>query len=258
MLKSLAGTAAFAGLGTGLGSRLFGQSCSIVTSPALTEGPYFVDEILNRSDITVDPTDNSVQPGTPLSLTINLKQLVNCALVPLTGAYVDVWHCSAAGQYSDKAEQNTLGKKFLRGYQATDRNGSVNFQTIYPGWYTGRAVHIHAKIRIFNGPASTYEFTTQFFFDESFTDKIYQAAPYNTRPGRDTLNNIDGIYEGASSLGSVQSNSGSLLMLNLNSAETAVSSSIDLILDESLGSSPSQVPGGGGGPIGPPPGRPRG
>ena len=257
ILKAIGGAAAFTGMG--FGGRLLGQSCAIVPSPALTEGPYFVDEILNRSDITIDPTDNSVQPGLPLSLTINLKQVTNCALVPLTGVYVDIWHCNAAGVYSDQAANNTQGRKFLRGYQATDRNGVVNFQTVYPGWYQGRAVHIHAKIRIFNGPASTYEFTTQFFFDESITDKVYQSAPYNSRPGRDTLNPTDGIYEGASLLGSVSSNSGSLLMLALNQGDSRASASIDLTLDESLGSSPSgNTPGGGSGtpPGGNPPGGP--
>jgi protocatechuate 3,4-dioxygenase beta subunit len=254
ILKSLGA----AGLGLGLGGRLLAQSCSIVPSPALTEGPYFVDEILNRSDITVDPIDNSVQPGLPLTLTINLKQTTNCALVPLTGAYVDIWHCNAAGLYSDQAANGTSGRKFLRGYQSADRNGSVRFQTIFPGWYQGRAVHIHSKIRLFNGPDATYSFTTQFFFDESVTDQIYTQAPYNQRPGRDTLNNTDGIYTGASLLGSVQANSGSLLMLNLDSTESSASASIDLIVDESLGSSPSGnggpgAPGGPGGPIGPPP-----
>jgi protocatechuate 3,4-dioxygenase beta subunit len=241
-----------AGLGLGLCKRLPGQSCALAPSPALTEGPYFVDEILNRSDITVDPADNSAQPGLPLALTINLKQISNCALTPLTGVYVDIWHCNAAGVYSDQAANNTVGRKFLRGYQATDRAGSVRFQTIYPGWYTGRAVHIHAKVRLFNGLNSTYEFTTQFFFDESVTDQIYAQPPYNQRSRRDTLNTTDGIYTGASLLGSVQSNSGSLLMLNLNPAATSASASIDLIVDESLGSSPSGN-GGPGGPTGPPP-----
>jgi protocatechuate 3,4-dioxygenase beta subunit len=248
ILKSLGA----AGLGLGLGRGLLGQSCSLAPSPALTEGPYFVDEILNRSDITVDPSDNSVQSGLPLSLTVNLKQISNCALAPLTGVYVDIWHCNAGGVYSDQAANNTVGRKFLRGYQATDRAGSVRFQTIYPGWYTGRAVHIHAKVRIFNGLTSTYEFTTQFFFDESVTDQIYALPPYNQRLRRDTLNTTDGIYTGASLLGSVQSNSGSLLLLNLNSSATSASASVDLIVDESLGSSPSGN-GGSGGPAGPPP-----
>src|ERR1051326_51108 len=131
-----------AGLALGFGRHMRAQSCSLVPSPALTEGPYFVDEILNRSDITVDPVDNSVQPGLPLALNINLKQVANCALVPLTGVYVDIWHCNAAGVYSDQAANNSVGRKFLRGYQASDRNGAVRFQTIFPGWYQGRAVHI--------------------------------------------------------------------------------------------------------------------
>jgi protocatechuate 3,4-dioxygenase beta subunit len=265
ILKSLGGAAAFAGMGLGFGKRLMAQSCSLVPSPALTEGPYFVEEILNRSDITVDPTDGSVQPGLPLNLNINLKQITNCALVPLTGVYVDIWHCNAAGVYSDQAANNSSGKKFLRGYQSTDRNGAVRFQTIFPGWYQGRAVHIHAKVRIFNGPTSTYEFTTQFFFDEDLTDKIYlNNAPYSQRPKRDTLNTTDGIYTGASLLGSVQSNSGSLLMLQMDSSDSSANASIDLIVDESLGSSPSGnggaggpgapgAPGGPGGPGGPPP-----
>ena len=87
ILRTIGGAAAFAGM---RGGRLLGQTCSILPSPALTEGPYFVDEILNRSDMTVDPTDNTVQAGLPLVLTINLKQLTNCALVPLTGVYVDI------------------------------------------------------------------------------------------------------------------------------------------------------------------------
>jgi len=252
ILRTIGGAAALAGMR--FGGRLLGQTCSILPSPALTEGPYFVDEILNRSDMTVDPTDNTVQAGLPLSLNINLKQLTNCALVPLTGVYVDIWHCNAAGVYSDQAANNTVGKKFLRAYQATDRNGAVRFQTIYPGWYGGRAVHIHAKVRIFNGPNSTYELTTQFFFDDAITDKIYQAAPYNTRGRRDTLNTVDGIYQGPSLLGSVSSNSGTLLMLNLDAGETSASGSIDLVVDESLGSSPSGTGGGPGGPGRPAPG----
>src|SRR5205823_14674239 len=113
-------------------------------------------------------------------------------------------------------------------------------------------------VRIFNGPDSAYAFTTQFFFDESVTDQIYTKAPYSQRPGRDTLNTTDGIYTGASLLGSVQSNSGSLLMLYIDSAESSANASIDLVVDESLGNSPSRNggpggPAGPGGPGGPPP-----
>src|SRR5438105_13280830 len=88
------------------------QQCTTLGSPSLTEGPYFVDEDLIRTDIRVDPADGSVQPGYPLSLAINVSQLKDCALTPLTGAYVDIWHCNALGVYSDMAAQTSTGKKF--------------------------------------------------------------------------------------------------------------------------------------------------
>jgi protocatechuate 3,4-dioxygenase beta subunit len=234
---------------------MWGQAaCTVISSPSLTEGPYFVDEDLNRRDIRFD-AQGSLQPGVPLSLAINVTQLVNCNPVPLTGAYVDIWHCNASGVYSDVAAQTSTGRTFLRGYQPTDRHGSAYFLTIYPGWYQGRAVHIHVKVRTFNGGSESYEFTSQFFMDEAFTDAVYQQSPYNTRGARDTRNSNDGIYNGASSLAGTTSNSGSELMLKLRNMGAWVEADARLVLDFSLGSSPDQLPGGGGpgGPGGPPP-----
>jgi protocatechuate 3,4-dioxygenase beta subunit len=236
---------------------LWGQAaCTILSSPSLTEGPYFVDEDLGRADIRSD-VNGTFQPGLPLSLAINVSQLVNCNSVPLTGAYVDIWHCNAAGVYSDVAAQSSTGRNFLRGYQPTDRHGTVYFLTIYPGWYQGRAVHIHVKVRTFNGTSQSYEFTSQFFMDEGFTDEVYRLAPYSTRGTRDTRNPTDGIYNGASSLPGTTSGSGSQLMLVLRNRGGWAEGDARLILDQSLGSSPDQTPGGGG-PGGPPPGGPGG
>jgi protocatechuate 3,4-dioxygenase beta subunit len=163
-----------------------------VAVAAITEGPYFVDELLNRSDIRTDPTTGAASPGTPLEITI---RVFNGACTPLAGAHVDIWHCDAAGKYSDESANNTVGQKFLRGYQVTDENGAVKFTTIYPGWYMGRAVHIHFKIRTYDGSSSkTSEFTSQFFFDDPQTDAIYQQAPYSSRGSRDTRNSADSIY----------------------------------------------------------------
>src|SRR4029079_8469287 len=94
---------------------------------------------------------------------------------------------------------NTKGKKFLRGSQTTDANGQATFTTIYPGWYPGRAVHIHFKIR--NGTASqqVHEFTSQFFFDESVTDEVHAQAPYSQKGYRTLKNEGDGIYQGGGS-----------------------------------------------------------
>jgi protocatechuate 3,4-dioxygenase beta subunit len=108
---------------------------------------------------------------------------------------VDVWQCDATGLYSDVSANRTVGRKFLRGYQTTDANGTAAFTTIYPGWYMGRAVHIHFKIRTTTG----HTFTSQLFFDESVTDTVHAKAPYSSHGKRDTTNAADSIYRSAGS-----------------------------------------------------------
>ncbi len=167
-----------------------GATC--VLTAALTEGPFFVDEKLNRSDITTDPVTGAVSAGTPLSLTFNVSRFASKACTPLTGAYLDVWHCDSTGTYSDVSGSS---KKFLRGYQITDANGVAAFNTVYPGWYDGRAVHIHFKLRLYAGPTKSYEFTSQFFFDDTLTDSVYAVSPYSSRNIRNRRNARDGIYD---------------------------------------------------------------
>jgi protocatechuate 3,4-dioxygenase beta subunit len=170
------------------------NSTACVGTAALTEGPYFVDEKLLRSDIRTDTSNGVVAAGVPLTLNFNVSRITNNSCAPLTGAYLDVWHCDAAGIYSDESANGSSGRKFLRGYQITDANGAVNFTSVYPGWYSGRAVHIHFKLRLFAGTTKTYEFTSQFFMDETLTSSIHGNSPYNTRGQRNTLNSTDGIY----------------------------------------------------------------
>jgi protocatechuate 3,4-dioxygenase beta subunit len=175
-------------------------STSCVVTPALTEGPYFVDERLNRSDLRSDPSTGAVKPGVPLDLTVLLSQVSSAgACTPLAGALVDVWHCDALGIYSDVAAENTIGQRFLRGYQVSDATGAARFTTIYPGWYPGRAVHIHFKVRTNPGGASGLEFTSQMFFDDALTDVVHAQAPYNAKGRRNTTNASDGIYQGGGS-----------------------------------------------------------
>lgn len=170
---------------------------SCMVKPQQTEGPYFVEEKLNRSDIRSDPADGSVKQGVPLRLVFHVSQVDERSCKPLTGATVDVWHCDALGVYSDVTDRsfNSVGKKFLRGYQVTDTNGIVKFMTIYPGWYQGRTVHIHFKIRTDSASGRDYEFTSQLYFDDSLTDQIYAQPPYSAIRERTLKNNEDGIFQ---------------------------------------------------------------
>ena len=167
-----------------------------VASPEQTEGPYFVDERLNRSDIRSDPSDGSVREGLPLTLSLVVSSVAAGKCAPLAGAMVDVWHCDAAGVYSDVNDPgaNTIGRKFLRGYQVTDARGGVQFTTVYPGWYEGRAVHIHFKVRGTAAAKRGYEFTSQFYFDDAFSDRVFARNPYARRGRRTVRNERDGLF----------------------------------------------------------------
>ena len=172
-----------------------------VVRPAQTEGPYFVDEKLNRSDIRSDPSDGTIRTGIPLELTFAVSQLGNGSCTPITGAVVEVWHCDADGIYSDVQDPsfNTRGKKYLRGYQVTDASGLAKFTTIYPGWYRGRAVHIHFTVRTNASGSSGKQFTSQIYFEDAQNDEVFAKPPYK---GKGQIRNAqDGIFrDGGSQL----------------------------------------------------------
>jgi protocatechuate 3,4-dioxygenase beta subunit len=170
---------------------------SCIVRPAVTEGPYFVDEKLNRSDIRSDPATGAGKPGTGLTLTFNVAT-VGASCTALANAQVDVWHCDALGVYSDASDRsfNTVGQKFLRGYQLTDAGGKAAFTTIYPGWYQGRAVHIHFKIRTAAANGAVADFTSQLFFDDALNSQVFATAPYSQKGSGWLKNAQDGIYSG--------------------------------------------------------------
>jgi protocatechuate 3,4-dioxygenase beta subunit len=191
-----ASTTASGGGTTGATAETASTTC--VVRPEQTEGPYYVDTGLDRSDIREE------REGVPLELTFNVSRVDQgdaSACGPLAGALVDVWHCDAAGEYSGVEDNaagdfDTRGETFLRGYQVTDENGVARFATIYPGWYQGRAVHIHFTIRDSPESEQGYEFTSQLYFDDALTDEVQSQGLYAEKGPRDLLNSEDGIFRG--------------------------------------------------------------
>lgn len=169
----------------------------LVATPELIEGPFFADERLERSSL-VEGTDRSwVVDGLPLTLFLRVWELSGTRGTPLRCAHFDVWHADSRGTYSGERDggngENTIGQKWLRGYQVTDQAGFVKFQTIWPGWYHGRTVHIHFKVRLFRS-SGVYDFTSQFFMDDGINDTIMKTRPYDARGPHTTRNRNDGIY----------------------------------------------------------------
>ena len=170
-------------------SRMPSPGC--VLTPAQPEGPYFVDERLNRSDVRADPATGAVRPGAPLTLELRIAAVAGTQCEPLREAIVDIWQCDALGNYSDV--DAARGTRFLRGYQVTDAEGRVRFTTVYPGAYPGRAVHIHFKIRA-GAPGRARAFTSQLYFDDALTDRVHAAGAYGGGASRRMRNARDGLY----------------------------------------------------------------
>ena len=147
----------------------------------MTEGPYYIDGEKLRRNITEG------RPGAPLTLRLGVVNASTCK--PIRGAIVDIWHADAAGVYSGFGA-GAANRTFMRGLQRTDANGVATFQTVYPGWYPGRTVHIHVKVHV----AGNVVHTGQLFFNDAATDAVYKRTPYSRRPSRTTRNTDDSIY----------------------------------------------------------------
>ncbi|MBS4433316.1 intradiol ring-cleavage dioxygenase [Pectobacterium punjabense] len=183
------------------------KAVGIKTCPLTTEqivGPYFVDYKILRRDITES------QPGIPLLLKIKVIDGVTCE--PVDNILVDVWHCNARGKYSgwsfispDKeASTDDVGTvnrtdntRFFRGIQPTDQNGVVRFTTIFPGFYAGRATHIHVAIR---RPSKNplekehFAFVGQLYFPEDLCRVVYNNEPYSPRDITRVTNDKDDYF----------------------------------------------------------------
>ncbi|HYN98301.1 MAG TPA: intradiol ring-cleavage dioxygenase [Actinomycetota bacterium] len=157
-----------------------GQADCVLT-PETTEGPFYLDLDMVRRDITEG------KAGTPLTLDLTVVDAASCR--PIRDAAVDVWHTDAEGAYSGVGSA-PRSSTFLRGIQMTDADGKAQFQTIYPGWYQGRAVHIHIKVSTGGNEAHT----GQLFFPDDLSSEIYGEGPYAGRGEMDTTNQADGIF----------------------------------------------------------------
>jgi protocatechuate 3,4-dioxygenase beta subunit len=160
-------------------------------TPQSMEGPYYVDPKLVRAEIAEG------RAGVPLRLAMRVIDGATCK--PTERARVDIWHSDAQGIYSgydgqgDRQNVSTVGQKFLRGTQFTDSEGAVSFETIYPGWYSGRATHVHFKVFL----ADRNVLTGQMYFPEKVNESSYANIPaYAGRSRRRTANANDWLAKG--------------------------------------------------------------
>ncbi len=217
----------FAGLGT----------CALL--PEKTAGPFPLDHQLNRRDLTEG------YPGHPLRLGL---RVVDAQCAPVDGATVEIWHTDATGDYSaftdggggkDEAGNTT----FCRGSQTAGTDGIVEFLTIVPGWYRGRAVHIHLRVH----RADATVLTSQMFFDLEELRKVYANAPYATNGMPDTTNENDSIAGDPKAEGT---------LLTLKSATTTRGAGSLALLNLGIDPNARSSTNSGGGPGGGGPGMP--
>jgi protocatechuate 3,4-dioxygenase beta subunit len=162
-------------------------SCDL--SPSETAGPFPIKTPadLVRENIVSDRT------GVALLVTLTIQdQSQDCS--PLSGVLVDLWHCDADGNYSQYGGtqmQSTdyTSKNFLRGRQTTDANGQVSFISIFPGWYSSRAPHIHIEVLDSNENSIR---VTQIAFPKSVCDVVYATSAY--KGTADTTNEDDNVF----------------------------------------------------------------
>jgi len=190
-------------------------------TPEQEEGPFYVPLERVRSGIA------DGQPGVRLAITFRIVDAATCE--PLPNAAVDVWHCNAAGNYSDEPREGTSGEKYLRGIQITNPNGEAAFTSVFPGWYRGRTVHVHVKVLTGGVVGGTYTgghtcHTGDVFFPEVTNDEIAAAAPYaSANAGARTRNAADPIW-------SAQGGSAAMCAVD-GTAATGFTASITLALD---------------------------
>jgi protocatechuate 3,4-dioxygenase beta subunit len=222
------GTAAMAGNYADPFSAGLGSICALTC--AATLGPCYAST-LTRKDISEG------QNGLPVRLAF---LIVDESCQPVPGATVDIWHTSAGGLYSgaDASNMCTFGDaaaragRWFRGVQTANASGRVDFDSCFPGWYSGRTIHIHFTVRVNDSAAVT----SQLFFDDRLVDEIVANQPvYRDRGARNTTNQNDGVVSAAAV--------GDYLFQTQRMADGAMLAWKTLVI-RSAGATSCQIPGG--------------
>ncbi|KAJ5560235.1 hypothetical protein N7513_002634 [Penicillium frequentans] len=185
-------------------SVLFGSEATCILGPDVTQGPYYVSGELIRENLVED------QEGVPLYMDIQVLDTNTCE--PLPNVYMDLWHCNATGVYSgiqasgngDSSDATNLDATFLRGIQASNSDGVVQFESIFPGHYTSRATHIHVLTHSSNDTVLANDTLSglytahsshvgQLFFDQDLITEVEATSPYSTNTQDITTNANDSI-----------------------------------------------------------------
>jgi len=165
------------------------ESCAV--SPAETKGPF---PIKTPSQLVLENI-KSDRIGVALLINLSIEnQSKDCS--PLEGVLVDVWHCDKDGNYSEYGgtsmqQTDYTSVHFLRGRQTSDASGKVSFISIFPGWYQGRAPHIHVEVLTASGSSLL---VTQIAFPETITSEVYLSTNYAAHGQADTSNTRDNVF----------------------------------------------------------------
>ncbi|WP_235880298.1 protocatechuate 3,4-dioxygenase [Polyangium aurulentum] len=214
-----------------------GTACALTC--AMTLGPCYATT-LARKDISEN------EAGLPMRLSL---KVVNESCEPIEGATVDVWHTAPYGVYSGedsvemctKNDEHALASRFFRGVQTTDADGRVDFDSCFPGWYSGRTIHIHFTVRV--GPDEYV--TSQLFFPDTLSDEIIATQPiYDERGARDTTNQNDGVIAADAAA--------DYTLQTAKMPDGALQAWKVLVIRSSLATAQCSAPGGMMGPGGPP------
>lgn len=152
-----------------------------------TEGPYHLDGVMTRRNITEG------KKGVPVITKLSVVDASTCK--PIQGADVEIWHADASGEYSgfDGSNGGETDTRYLRGHQLTNASGVATFNTIFPGWYPGRSPHVHVKVHV--GGQEVH--TGQYFFTTALARRVYSSAYYRSRGQGWQRNASDSIYQDA-------------------------------------------------------------